>query len=63
MRPLVEVIDMAIKKGFVRSEWSGSLDPDESDCDPLLILSRDVSNCLPREQRKTRKKKDSRRRA
>jgi hypothetical protein len=62
MRPLVEVIDMAIKKELERSEWCGSLDPDESDCYPLLLFfSRDVSKCLPREQRKRREKKDSRR--
>jgi hypothetical protein len=63
MRPLVEVIDMAIKEGLVRSEWSGSLDPDECDCYPLLVIIQGCLRASSTRAVKRREEKDSRRRA
>jgi hypothetical protein len=63
MRPLVEVIDMVIKKGLVRSEWFGSLDPDERCFYPLLFYPG-RSHCVFHVSREKKTgKKDSRRRA
>jgi hypothetical protein len=59
MRPLVEVIDMAIKKELERSEWCGSLDPDESDCYPLLLFF--IQGCLKVSSTRAEKKKEEKR--